>query len=98
MSYTEIMLSLIIAAIQNSQTLEFTYKGEPRVVEPHTYGGNAKGHDAICAWQETGGSGAGYRLFLVDQMGSVSIGHPFNGPRPNYHRGDRQFVQIYAEL
>ena len=48
--------------------------------------------------QLSGGSGEGYRLFLTQDMANVSKGEPFDGPRPDYHRGDQRFQIIFAEL
>lgn len=92
------MNDLICKAIAETSVLGFVYKGVQRWVEPHTYGAQSNGKDGVCAWQLTGGSGEGYRLFLTQDMTNVSIGEPFDGPRPGYHRGDQRFQIIYAEL
>jgi hypothetical protein len=92
------MIQLITDAIHQQSTLRFSYKGAWREVEPHTYGRMASGEDGICAWQQAGGSGAGYRLFLTSQLSALSLGESFDGSRPDYHRGDQRFVLIYAEL
>lgn len=92
------MNDLIGKAIVERHTLGFTYKGVQRWVEPHTYGVQPNGREGVCAWQLAGGSGDGYRLFLVEEMAGLSIGEPFDGPRPNYHRGDQRFRIIFAEL
>lgn len=89
---------MIEDAIHREVTLRFLYKGEWREVEPHTYGQLESGEDGLCGWQQTGGSGAGYRLFLVDGLGDVSLGQQFSGARAGYHRGDQRFLRIYAEL
>lgn len=46
----------IKTAIQNKQLLSFIYDGYPRVVEPHTYGLDKKGHPALRTYQIRGGS------------------------------------------
>lgn len=92
------MLAIIAEAINEQQTLCFVYKGQERCVEPHTYGRTNYGYDAICAWQESGGSGVGYRLFKVDELTGLAKGGQFAGPRPNYTRCDSRFSSIYAEL
>ena len=81
-----------------SALLGFNYKGIHRWVEPHTYGLKPNGGEGLCAWQIAGGSGEGYRLFLLHEMTQIEIGTGFEGSRPGYHRGDGQFVNIYAEL
>jgi len=92
------MLQVIVDAIHAQSTLRFLYKGVWREVEPHTYGRTPKGDDGLCAWQAVGGSGDGYRLFLLHEASALALGDSFDGPRPGYHRGDQRFVQIYAEL
>lgn len=92
------MTDLICKAIEEVRALGFLYKGVQRWVEPHTYGAQANGKDGVCAWQLSGGSGEGYRLFLKDEISDLSLGEPFGGPRPGYRRGDRRFEIIYAEL
>jgi hypothetical protein len=78
--------------------LGFSYKNMQRWVEPHTYGIQPNGNVTLCAWQISGGSGDGYRLFLINEMADVTTGDRFNGPRPGYHRGDQRFSTIFAEL
>ncbi len=88
----------ICKAINEGRLLGFFYKGVQRWVEPHTYGLQISGKEALCAWQTTGGSGEGFRLFLKGDMDSLVVGDPFDGPRAGYHRGDRRFHVIHAEL
>lgn len=92
------MNDLICKAIDETRLLGFDYKGIQRWVEPHSYGAQPNGKDGVCAWQLAGGSGEGYRMFLTEEMGGLSIGETFDRPRPGYHRGDQRFQIIYAEL
>lgn len=90
-------------AIQNKCLLSFNYDGFQRVVEPHTYGIDSKGHTALRAYQVRGGSESGesigWKLFHVDQMQQVAIGSQhFSGPRPKYTRSDSAFRVIHAQL
>ena len=48
----------ISSAIHDRHLLSFTYDGFPRVVEPHCYGTDKKGHPALRAYQVQGGSEA----------------------------------------
>ena len=92
----------ICNAIKNMQTLSFTYKGFRRVVEPHTYGADTKGHEALRAFQTSGGSESGelgWKLFHVTEMhGLTSQQATFSGPRPGYKRGDKGFSSIRCQL
>ncbi len=90
-------------AIKGHQMLEFTYKGFRRIVEPHTYGVDTKGHRALRAYQVGGGSasgsGPGWKLFHVDDMSGIrTTGQRFDRARPDYTRSDSGFRVIYAEL
>lgn len=93
----------IATAIHNRQLLSFTYDGYSRVVEPHTYGVDSKGHAAIRAYQMRGGSESGeyvgWKLFHVKEMYGVTLlAEQFAGARPRYKRGDCAFSTIYIQL
>lgn len=93
------MNKAIIKAIEEQRLLTFSYKNAIRTVEPHTYGCSKKGVNGLCAWQMSGSSGDGYRLFLEPDMQNVlAMDEHFDGPRVDYHRGDQRFSTIYAEL
>lgn len=92
------MNDLICKAISETRMLGFAYKGTQRWVEPHAYGMQPNGKEGLCAWQVGGGSGDGYRLYLVAEMSKLSTGDEFGAPRPDYRRGDRRFSHIYREL
>lgn len=85
-------------SIREQKTLRFTYNGELRSVEPHCYGVQQNGKEALLAWQLSGGSGVGYRMFLVDDLAEVQIEKKFAGPRLRYQSGDRRFIMIYEQL
>ena len=93
----------IKSAIQNKQLLGFVYDGYSRVVEPHTYGTDTKGHSAMRAFQVTSGSESGeyvgWKMFHTSQMRQVLVlSERFSGPRPKYVRGDSGFSVIQAQL
>lgn len=92
------MNETIRKAINEALTLRFHYKGSQRCVEPHTYGLQHNDRESLCAWQFIGGSGEDFRLFFPDEMINIAIGPAFDGPRPQYHKGDQRFRFIYAEL
>lgn len=92
------MNATICKAISDHAQLVFSYKGVQRWVEPHAYGLQSNGKEALCAWQIAGGSGDGFRLFLVDDMIGLSIADLFEEPREGYRRGDQRFQPIFAEL
>jgi len=97
------MNQTIINAINNMEVLNFTYKGHPRVVEPHAYGMGSDGDDLLRAYQVGGYSSSGrlpkWRLFEVNKLYNLSpTGEKFNEARPDYHRNDQAMDHIYAQL
>ena len=97
------MNQTIVNAINNMDILSFTYKGNPRVVEPHAYGIGSDGNDLLRAYQ-TGGYSSSWnlpewRLFEVNEVYNLSsTGDKFNGARPGYHGDDQAMDHIYAQL
>jgi len=93
----------ISSAIQNRQLLSFSYDGYARVVEPHCYGIDKKGHYALSAYQVRGGSESGeyvgWKLFHESEMQHIAVlADTFAGPRPGYNRRDKMFTSISAQL
>lgn len=93
----------IKTAIQNKQLLSFVYDGYPRVVEPHTYGLDKKGHPAIRAYQVRGGSESGeyvgWKIFHANEIQNLSVlQEHFAHVRSGYKRNDSFFNSIYAQL
>ena len=88
----------IAIAIRTRKLLQFTYDGYPRTVEPHTYGIDGKGHQALRAYQVSGGSESGeyvgWKLFHVAEMRGIAIlEQEFSGPRSGYKRGGQGVLQ-----
>ena len=93
----------IASAIRNRQLLSFTYDGYSRIVEPHCYGTDKKGHSALRAYQVSGGSESGeyvgWKLFHTNETNHfVILPMHFPGPRPGYTRNDSAFVSIQVQL
>ncbi|WVX49402.1 hypothetical protein ROLI_024960 [Roseobacter fucihabitans] len=88
------MNRFIIDAINNTQTLSFYYDDESRTVEPHCYGCDTQGHEALRAYQIN----KGWRLFHLAEMGPIQIGPSFTAPRPQYNPNDKHLARIYARL
>jgi hypothetical protein len=77
----------ICHAIGERALLMFGYKGTVRVAEPHLYGRNTAGHDALSAWMRPGWSRTdpegGWRMFLVEELEAISVlPDGFAGPPP----------------
>ena len=93
----------ICEAINDRKLLSFYYDGYSRKVEPHTAGTDKKGHDALRAYQVSGGSESGeyvgWKMFHVSEMQNIIVLHEqFNGPRPKYKRNDIGFSHIRCQL
>lgn len=93
----------IKAGIENKLRLSFSYDGFHRVVEPHAYGVDRKGHEVLRAFQVRGnsesGEYAGWKLLRVNQIsGTAVLSGRFAGPRPGYKRGDKAFSTIWCQL
>lgn len=89
------MNQTILLAVQNMQTLRFRYHNEMRVVEPHCYGVDGKGHEAIRAFQL---GGKGWRLFHVAEIQGLSSGGQGFQVRREYKRNDSAMDRIYAQV
>ncbi len=93
----------ITTAIRGRNLLAFNYDGSTRIVEPHAYGIDGKGHPALSAWQlnQAGDTGtSGWRLFHIDKMsGITTLAEKFSGTRPGYvHGGGQQFERAITTL
>jgi hypothetical protein len=97
------MNALICEAIREKKLLMFEYADLIRVVEPHLYGMNTAGHEALSAWLRAGYSRSdpqgGWRTYLVREIGSVQVlDQPFDRPRPGYNPRDARMVRIFCGL
>lgn len=97
------MNQIIAAAVRNKQILTISYHGFTRTVEPHAYGINHKGNEALRRYQIAGGSVSGspssWKLLLLDEMRSITTtGSVFQGPRRDYKRDDKDMQHIFAQL
>ncbi len=93
----------IASAIHDCHLLSFVYDRFPRVVEPHCFGIDKKGHPALRGYQVQGGSESGeqvgWKLFHLSEMKQlVVLPRKFMGPRPDYKRGDKAFLRIEAQI
>jgi hypothetical protein len=97
------MNSLICQAINEKRLLDFRYDGHHRVIEPHAYGVNDKGHQILRCYQVGGSSESHkspyWRIFLVSDIHGLQIlSQSFAGARTGYKRNDSAMIRIYAQL
>jgi len=93
----------IVTAIKQRNILELRYHGLTRLVEPHAYGINQKGHRVLLCYQTSGGSQSnepqGWKLLLESEIVSLhQTGQNFSMPRAGYKRNDAAMKTILAQL
>jgi hypothetical protein len=94
---------LICEAISQMRLLDFYYDNNHRIVEPHAYGINDKGHQVLRCFQVGGSSNSHkapyWRLFLENDMRELNITQQkFSSARPGYKRNDKNMVRIFSQL
>ena len=93
----------IIDAIRGQKVLEFSYNGQPRIVEPQTYGINMAGHPILRGYQRSGGSVSGYtkglRLFELKKIAHLrETGEQFTRARPEHNPNDSAMSKVIISL
>jgi hypothetical protein len=90
---------LICRAVAERRRLSFAYKGSRRLVEPYILGTDADGALLLSAVQFAGGSGRGFRSFVVAQIASLSVTQErFFGNHPDYNPRDRLFARVLCQI
>lgn len=98
------MLTTITNAIATQSRLSINYDPGIRIIEPHAIGYSKDGNILIRAYQTEGVSASGehenWKLFRLDRLVVANDnGQHFNGPRPDYKKGDKAMKGgIIAEL
>lgn len=93
----------IIEAIKQHRVLNVFYDGYNRKVEPHTYGINSAGHEAVSCYQVEGGSASGnpegWKMLLISKLDRASLTNdtfiPRTSPSP---WADKPMRQVYAQV
>ena len=93
----------IISAIRERAILRFVYNGEPRVVEPQTYGLSSTGKEVLRAYQTSGGSRTGStrlaKLFDVSKIvGLEKTSHRFSEALTVHNPKDSAMIEVFATL
>lgn len=88
-------------AVQEHRIVTFWYDGLVRTVEPHTYGLNTAGHEALSGYQIAGFSrSAGrpdWRMYLLSDIRNLVVRNArFERTRPGYKSNDSRMTQIFA--
>lgn len=95
----------ICDAIARKRLLRFRYHEhlDPTTVEPHLFGLNEGGSDALCAWLVHGFTHTDrppfWRMYLEERMADVEVlEEGFDRPRVGYNPNDRRFTEIRCRL
>lgn len=95
----EIETRVLCELISEKQIIEFVYKNKIKLVEPYLVGMSVGGKLTLSAWQLEGGSGIGFRDFLVSEISKVStINETFDIPHAGYNRDDTTMTEIYCRI
>ncbi len=90
---------IICGAIRSRHLLSFTYKDSTRTVAPYILGLDEKGVVTLSAVQLSGGSGVGFRTYVVDAVSSLAVtDHRFFRTHPDYNPRDRLFTRILCQV
>ncbi|MEY4488798.1 MAG: hypothetical protein RIQ79_1306 [Verrucomicrobiota bacterium] len=94
---------LLLQAIREKRVLYFTYRGHPRVVEPHAYGRNTKGEAVLHAFQTEGTSASrpppGWRTFTASAIEKPKLGESsFALARDGYSPNELRLAPLWAEV
>jgi predicted DNA-binding transcriptional regulator YafY len=94
---------MIIDAIRNRKVVEFSYNGQPRIVEPQTYGISTTGHPILRGYQRAGGSISGYtrglRLFELAKISELrQTGERFAQAQPGHNPNDSAMSKVIVSL
>lgn len=90
---------LICRAIAERRRLSFSYKGSERLVDPYILGVDDDGALLLSAVQVAGGSGGGFRSFVVkDIIAPVVTGERCFGDHPDYNPRDRLFARVLCQV
>lgn len=97
------MNQVIVTAILNRSVLRLEYHGSVRLVEPHTYGVNAAGHEALSCYQVADEGkpteAPNWRLMLVAKASAIAMSDAtFPRARADYVRNAHTWTRIYAQL
>jgi hypothetical protein len=90
----------ICKAIREKRILTFVYEMKPRTAEPHLLAHQKDGDDLVLGcWQLAGGSGVGWRDFLLAKLTLPTIADThFAQPRSIYKRDAPTLGRIVCQL
>ena len=92
-------VELICRSIATRRRLSFVYKGSERLADPYILGTDADGALLLSAVQVAGGSGRGFRSFVVTEIAALAVTEQaFFGNHPDYNPRDRLFARVLCQI
>ena len=97
------MYLTIFNSIEKCHLLYFYYEEYFRIVEPHIFGIDRRGRDAVYGYQVAGadalGRHVGWKCYLLEDMHRVQVldAH-FVGPRVGFKPGTRHWQRLYVQM
>ena len=93
----------ITEAIKQRRVLTVVYEGDKRTVEPHVYGVNSAGNEALSCYQiagvSTSGKPEGWKMLLTSKLGAVTMSEQKFAPRTSPSPwGDKPMKQVFAQV
>lgn len=93
----------IISPIRDRSVLEFFFNGQPRIVEPQTYGISRAGGPILRGYRRGGGSSSGYikglRLFESAKISRLRrMSERFAQARPEHNPDDSAMSKVIISL
>ena len=96
------MNSVICDAISERRLPELRYHGCTRIVEPHLYGTDHDGDEALRCFQIYGGSESGerigWKLLRIREIFGLRMLETTFSVRPDYLRGDKVVKHVMCRL
>lgn len=90
------MLLDIISAITDKKRIEFTYKGDKRIVEPYLLGNNKSGELMLRGF-EVSTQNSGLKLFKFSDMSGLKVTDTsFLFAHPTFRAKDSQIIKAVA--
>ena len=93
----------ITEAIKQRRVVSVFYDGHDRLVEPHVYGINSTGHEAVSCYQigvsSRSGKPEGWKELWISKLGAVTLTERTFSPRTSPSPwGDKPMRQVFAQV
>ncbi|WP_274626674.1 WYL domain-containing protein [Arvimicrobium flavum] len=88
----------LLRAIRERRRVLFEYRNSQRAVDPYILGFDPAGRLILSAFQRSGGTGTGFRAYLLGGMSNLTItDQPFD-IEPDYNPADPNFDELFGRV